>query len=172
LNGVLRSLLALALVALAWSEIGSYRGEILLADAGVRLAAALRGATRGEEAMTSVQTAYAETQRAATLLPGDQRPALSAGIALLLLHRGVDAITILDAAIAQGERPELTLNLGRARGIAGDERGAQAAFLRTAWASPAAVATLPAALRSPLLERVKSLEEDLRAGRLHQVPAL
>ena len=172
MNVLLRSLLALALVALAWPEIGSYRGETLLADAGARLSAALQGATRGEEAVTSVQAAYTEVQRAADLLPADQRPALSAGIALLLLRRGADATAILDAAIAQGERPELTLNLGRARGIVGDERGAQAAFLRTAWASPAAVATLPAALRGPLLERVRSLEEDLRAGRLQQAPPL
>lgn len=172
MNVWIRSLLALALVALAWPELGRYRGEILLADVSARVSAALRGATRGEQATASVQTAYVEAQQAATLLPADQRPALSAGVALLLLHRGADAAAILVAAIEQGERPELTLNLGRARGVSGDERGAQAAFLRTAWASPAAVATLPAALRGPLLDRVRSLEADLRAGRLRQIPPL
>jgi hypothetical protein len=172
MSGPKRLILILALAALAWPEIGRYDGEILLADAAARLSAALNGEIRGDAAVSSVQAAYASAQRAAVLLPEDQRPALSQAIGLLLLHKGADASAILEAAIAQGERPELTLNLGRARGIGGDEQGAQAAFLRTAWASPAAVSTLPAALRGPLLERVKSLERELREGRLRQVPPL
>jgi len=169
---LIRCMLACVLLALAWPEIDSYRGELLLAGAGVRLSAALNGAVRGDAAVASVQIALAQAQRASTYLPGDQRPALSATIALLLLHRGAEAVAILDAAIAQGERPELTINLGRARGILGDEEGARAAFLRTAWASPASVATLPSALREPLLDQVKQLEGDLRAGRLQRIPQL
>lgn len=168
----MRAAVVLALAALAWPEIGRYRAEILLADAAVRLSAALNGELRGDAAIAVVQSAHSELQRAATLLPGDQRPALSAGIALLLLRRGAEAQAVLETAIAEGERPELTLNLGRARGIAGDEAGAQAAFLRTAWASPAAIATLPATLRAPLLERVKLLEQQLRDGQLHEPPPL
>ena len=169
---LIRCACAIVLAVLTWPEIDAYRGEWLLADAGARLSGALKGTTRGDDAVNSVQAALAEAQLAATCLPGDQRPVLSASIALLLLHRGAEAAAILDAAIAQGERPELTINLGRARGILGDENGAQAAFLRTAWASPAAVATLPAAIREPLLERVKVLEDDLHAGRLRQIPPL
>ena len=167
-----RWMLALILAACAWPEIGSYRGEWLLADANARISAAFKGAIGGPAAVTAVQSALTQAQHAAGSLPGDQRPALASAIALLLLHRGTEAAAVLDAAIAAGERPELTLNLGRACGIAGDEAGAQAAFLRTAWASPPAIATLPAAIRAPLLERVKQLEEDLRAGRLQEVPPL
>lgn len=169
---LIRGALAFALMALTWPELASYRGERLLADARARLSDALNGTTRGDAALASVQTALAEAQLAAACLPADQRPALSASIALLLLHRGTEAAAILTAAIAEGERPELTVNLGRARGILGDESGAQAAFLRTAWASPPSVATLPSAIREPVLERVKSLEDELRAGRLRQIPPL
>lgn len=172
MNTLIRCACALALAALAWPEIDAYRGEWLLADAGARLSGVLNGTSRGDSAVKSVQAALAEAQLAATHLPGDPRPALSASIALLLLHRGSEAAAILEAAIAAGERPELTLNLGRARGILGDESGAQAAFLRTAWASPPAIATLPAAMREQLIDRVKLLEEDLRAGRLRQIPPL
>jgi hypothetical protein len=91
---------------------------------------------------------------------------------LLLLRRGEQAIALLAPAIAAGERPELTLNLGRARGISGDEKGATAAFLRTAWANPEAIATLPKSIRGPLLDRVRALEMQLHDGRLQQPPPL
>jgi hypothetical protein len=171
-NILVRCLFGLALVLLAWPEIDAYRGELLLARTRTRLADVLNGATRGDAAIREVQTALDDAQQAEEYLPGDQRPVLSASVALLLLHRGAEAVVVLQPAIAEGERPELILNLGRARGILGDEKAAQAAFLHAAWASPAAVATLPAAIREPLLDRVKQLEQDLRAGRLQQVPPL
>lgn len=165
---IIAGAIALAACAALLPELSRYRAEWILADADARLTAALHGAGGS----TSVQAALDEAQRANDLLPGDQRPALSASIALLLLRRSAEARDVLERAIADGERPELTINLGRARGTLGDERGAQAAFLRTAWASPAAIATLPAALRTPLLERVRELEANLRAGQLAAPPPL
>lgn len=158
----------IALGAALWPEFGRYRGEWLLADANARLTQALRG----NGAAASVQTALDHARRAEAVLPADPRPPLAAAIALLLLQRSGEAKTILEHAIASGERPELTLNLGRARGMLGDENGAQAAFLRTAWASPAAIATLPAFLRTTLLEQVRVHEDELRDGRLSQAPPL
>jgi hypothetical protein len=105
-------------------------------------------------------------------LPADPRPPFAASTALLMLKRSAEAKAVLERALAAGERPELTLNLGRARGTLGDEQGAQAAFLRTAWASPAAIATLPSSMRTTLREQVRALEQDLRAGRLAQAPPL
>ena len=168
----LAAALTILLIAMVWPEPDRYRAEWLLADANGRLSEALRGAITGDAALRSTETAFVQSRQAAALLPDDPRTALSASIALLLLHRGAEAQAILNAAIEQGERPELTLNLGRARGIVGDEPGAHAAFLRTAWASPAAIATLPAVLRAPLLERVAQLETELRAGRLREPPLL
>lgn len=157
-----------ALGAALWPEAAAYRAEWLLADANARLSAALRGTGTA----ASVETALAAARTATNALPADPRPPLAASIALLLLRRPDEAKTILEKAIASGERPELTINLGRARGALGDEAGAQAAFLRTAWTSPAAVATLPSALRADLLEQVRAREDDLRGGRLDRAPPL
>lgn len=162
----------LLLGAMAWPELGRYRAEWLLADANARLSETLRGAITGADAVRSTETALAQSRQAAIWIPEDPRTALAASVALLLLQRGAEARDILNAAIKHAERPELTLNLGRARGILGDAAGADAAFLRTAWASPAAIATLPSAMRAPLLERVADLETDLRAGRLREPPPL
>lgn len=158
----------IAAMAMLAPEFGRYRAEWLLADANARLAAALRGNTT----TASVEKALDDARRAMTTLPGDPRPPLAASIALLMLKRADEARVILEDAVASGERPELTLNLGRARGTLGDERGAQAAFLRTAWGSPASIATLPSSMRGPLLGQVDALEHDLYAGRLVQAPPL
>ncbi|MEO8459297.1 MAG: hypothetical protein ABI451_02105 [Dokdonella sp.] len=157
---------------LLWPELGRYRAEWLLADGNARLERVLRGATTGNDAMHMADAARNEAQRAAVVLVGDPRPILQQSIALLLQQRGTEAIALLTPAIAAGERPELTINLGRARGISGDSTGASAAFLRTAWISPAAIATLPKAMRGDLLDQVKSLEADLRNGRLTAAPPL
>lgn len=162
------ALASCVLAAALWPEAARYRAEWQLADADARLGAALRGA--GSAA--SVEVALGEARAAMNALPGDPRAPLSASIALLLLKRGAEAKALLEPAIATGERPELTLNLGRARGTLGDESGAQAAFLRTAWASPAAIATLPSALRARILERVREFEAELRDGRLDRPPPL
>ena len=163
----------IVLLALAiWPEFGRYHAEWLLADANVRLDRVLRGADRGESALNAADRARTQAHDAGLLLPADPRPPLLESVALILRRQGGDATRVLEAALAHGERPELTLNLGRARGISGDEAGAMAAFLRTAWASPGAIATLPAALRGPLLEQVNGLEIELRAGRLGALPPL
>jgi predicted Zn-dependent protease len=172
MRAAFRCIALLALAASIWPEIGRYRAEWMLAQASGRLERVLRYADQSPRAGAAVEQAEALARRSARLLPGDARPPLLLGIALILQGRAADAIDVLETAIAQGERPELTLNLGRARSSLGDEAGANAAYLRAAWASPDAIATLPAAMRASLLEQVESLESELRAGRLAHPPPL
>jgi hypothetical protein len=169
---LLAILAILALPALLLPELPRYRAEALLADANGSLDAVLRGKLVGSEAVLAVERARLAARQAAHWLPGDPRPPLAEGVALLFQQRGDEASRLLAAAVARAEHPELTLNLGRARGIAGDAAGADAAFLRTAWHSPAAIATLPKTLRADLLARVQALETELRAGRLAAPPPI
>lgn len=160
------------LALLLWPEFGRYRAEWMMGEANSRLERVIRGIDQGAAAQAGIERARMLAHEAAQLLPTDVRAPLLEGIALILQRRGSEAIRVLEAALAQGERPELTINLGRARGISGDAQGAQAAFLRTAWANPGAIATLPAALRGPLLDQVTALEAELHAGRLSSPPPL
>jgi hypothetical protein len=162
----------IVLLALLYPEFGRYRAEWMLSDVHVRLNRALRGIDRGDAALASVGIAAEQAQQAAASLPGDPRPALLQGIAFILAGKGAQAIAVLDAAIAQGERPEFTINLGRARTILGDEAGAHAAYLRTAWASADAITTLPRSMRESLLNEVAVLEGELRAQKLTAPPPL
>ena len=169
---ILRITLIVLSLLLLWPEFERYRAEWMLGDANARLEGVLHGTLKGHTAIVATDAAIALSQHAAQLLPDDPRPQLSESVALLLRQRGAQVIALLEPAITAGERPELTLNLGRARGISGDQAGANAAFLRTAWANPAAIATLPKAIRDPLLERVGELEAQLRAGQLQRAPSL
>lgn len=165
-----RCALLLGLLLMLWPEFARYRAEWQMADANARLQRALGGLDRGTVALQSVAVAAAQAHAAAAHLPGDARPPLFEGVALILSGKGAEALAVLDGAIALGERPELTINQGRARTLLGNEAGANAAYLRTAWASPLAIATLPAAMRATLSTQVASLEIELQAGRLSEVP--
>lgn len=167
-----RILALLALLALLAPEAPRYRAEAWLADANAHLDAVLRGMARGADAWRATEQALLAARQAARRLPGDPRPPLAEGLAMLFQQRGPEAAATLTAAVAQGERPELTLNLGRARGISGDAAGADAAFLRTAWASPASIGTLPAAMRDDLSARVRLLEIALHEGTLKAPPPI
>lgn len=169
---VLRALVLLALASLLWPEWERYRAERMMAEANTRLERAVLGLDRGAVALTSVVQAEALARAACERLPADPRADLLLSVALILQGRGSEAITVLDAAIADGERPELTLSLGRARAVLKDEAGADAAFLRTAWASDVALATLPKAKRLEVRALAKRWEEDLRAGRRDAPPPL
>ncbi len=169
---VLRALAMFVLAMLLWPECARYRAEWMLRQANERLDRVLRGVDRGAVGLRIVDEAAALARRSAVWLPADPRPPLLEGIALILRGDGGAAIAVLDAAIKAGERPELTLNLGRARSIVGDEAGANAAYLRSAWASPAAIDTLPKTMRASFLQQVSQLESKLRDGRLEAPPPL
>lgn len=168
----LRCIALFALALMVWPEWQRYRAEWMLAEANTRLERVLLGRDRGATALASVAQAETLARAAEARLPADPRADLLLSVALILQARGAEAVTVLDAAIAQGERPELTLSLGRARATLQDEAGAEAAFLRTAWASEVAIDTLPKAMRERMHAQVLAWEEDLRAGRLHAPPPL
>lgn len=169
---VVRVLAVVVAAWLVWPELPRYRAEHLLADANARLERVLRGAEPAATAMASVQAAEGAARRAAQLLPSEPRPALARSIALIMTRRLDEAVAVLNDAIARGERPELTINLGRARAALGDEDGARRAYVSTAWAAPSAVGTLPQAMRQSVLDEVAALEAKLRAGELREVPLL
>ena len=169
---VLHCLALLALVLLLWPEWQRYRAEGMLAEANTRLERVLLGRDRGAPALASVVQAESLARAAEERLPADPRADLLLSVALILQGRGTEAVSVLDAAIAQGERPELTLSLGRARALLGDEAGAEAAFLRTTWASEVAIATLPKETRRRMRAQVLQWDEGLREGRLHAPPPL
>jgi len=174
---VLVALLGLAL----WPEFSRYVAEWRLSEANVRLDRALQASQSAaragvpgvdREALRQAQLAGALAEQAHAALSDDPRATLAHAIALIMTSRGADAEALLGAAIASGERPEFTINLGRARTTLGDEAGANAAYLRTAWASPQATATLPKAMREDFQRQVEQLDAQLRAGQLKTPPPL
>ena len=163
----------IAILPLAFSgELLRYHAEWQLAEANGRLSHILLGKQTGAAAHASAEAAVELAKSAEYALPDDPRAWLMHGVALMLADRGAEGLKVLQTAVDQGERPELTLNLGRARFSQGDEAGANAAYLRTAWASPSAIATLPKPMQESLRAQVAELEEDLRAGRLKAPPPL
>ncbi len=179
---MIRRLLLVALLALALSpELARYAAEWSLHEANFRIDQALRmsqsaarsGAVETDRvARRQVEMAGALAAQASAALPGDPRALLTQSIALIMTGHGEQAVALLDGAIAAGERPEFTINLGRARTTLGDEAGANAAYLRTAWASPQAIATLPKAMREDFQRQVGQLDAQLRAGQLEAPPPL
>jgi hypothetical protein len=167
---VLRVLLGAMLLVCLWPEAPRYLAQWRLADASVRLERILSGQVTGADAVASAQRAALQANAARSGLPWDASVALLEGTALLLLQQGVAAQQVFVQAIAIGERPELTLNLGRALALLGDETGAQQAFLRAAWAAPQSLSTMPRATREALLRQVDAWERQLRAGELHVLP--
>ncbi|MCQ4165830.1 hypothetical protein [Tahibacter harae] len=176
-----RLLAIAALAAAVWPELPRYAAEWRLRAANQQLERALDGvqqAARQGQAGDVAQIRQDAAQglrlagQAAAALPGDARVTLARAVGLLLSGRGGEAASLLDAAVAASERPEFTLNLGRARTTQGDSAGADAAYLRTAWASAQATATLPRALRETLQRQVAELEARLRAGNLPAPPPL
>jgi tetratricopeptide (TPR) repeat protein len=163
---------AILVVAAALPELPRYQAERDLAEAGRQIDHVMRGDVKGLDAVNAAQQAEAKSQSASRWLPGDARPPLHRAVALMLLARTNEAIAVLESAIRVGERPELTLNLGRARFQRGDRQGANRAYLRAAWAAPAVLKTLPRPMRTALLNDVALLEVELRDGRSTLPPAL
>ena len=167
-----RFLAAILVIAATWPEFPRYRAERDLAEAGRQINQVMRGVVQGLDAVAAAQQAETLSRDAARWLPGDARPPLHRAVALMLLARTNEAIAVLESAIRAGERPELTLNLGRARFQSGDRQGADRAYLRAAWAAPAVLKTLPMPMRTALLDEVERLDVELREGRSTRPPAL
>jgi tetratricopeptide (TPR) repeat protein len=172
MNGWARLAAAAALLAMLVPEWQAYRAEHALARVEARVDEVLTGRSGGTAAIAAIDAAIADADLARAVLPDDPRSALAAALPRIMRGRAGEARAILEAAIAAGERPELTLNLGRALAAEGDDDAAQAAFLRAAWASPTITATLPRATREAIGVAVAEREAALRAGKLSAIPPL
>ena len=111
---------------------------------------------------------------AALGLPDDPRPWNLAGLARLRARQPQRAVDLFRRALATGERAETDLHFAGAFGALGDREKATAAIVRALWISPALVNTLPLSReeRDALSREVARREDDLRAGRLKEPPAL
>lgn len=154
----------------AMPEVPRYRAEQHLTEAGQHIDALMRGRIVGAEAVAAAQQAEGLAAMSAVSLPGDARPPLHRAVALMLLGRADEAASVLEQAIADGERPEFTLNLGRVRTMQGDAAAADRAYLRAAWASDAVLNTLPQAMRDDLTARVRERETSWRHGQTDAAP--
>lgn len=163
--------LLLALAAFG-HEGWRYTAEHRLGGQRERLDQVLAGRLAGADAVTAVEGVRDAGLAARAALDPDPRPALYAGVALLMLGDVARAESMLRTAIQRGERPELLVNYGRVRAAMGDDPGARASFLRAAFASDASVATLPRALRAELLQEVARRRQALRAGAADTLPPL
>jgi hypothetical protein len=105
-------------------------------------------------------------------LPGDPRPWIIAGSAYLVTRQPERALENYREAFATGERAEIDLNLGRAYALADRQADGDAALLRAGWVSPEILASLPAPVRDPLLDRIRRLSQELGQGRLVAPPPL
>lgn len=169
-NFALRLLAIAALMFYAATQLFAYPAEWQIAEANARLERVLRRLDEPNQGAVSVARALELSSNAMRSLPGDPRPVLLASGALTMLGKSADAIALLDHFVALAERPELVVALGRARAAEGNEPAARAAFLRAAWASPPAIATLPKAVRQALLDDVAVLAKQLAAGKLTAPP--
>lgn len=169
-TGALAAVVALGVAA--WPELPRYRAEWWLAGANARIDAMFRGRVPQPASPGVAAEADMLAVRASASLGDDPRPPMASGIARLIQRRPGPALEALTLARALGERPELTINIGRARGIAGDASGAHRAFVRTAWINPPAVSTLPSAIRRQVLEETAELEAQLVRGELTAPPPL
>ena len=164
---VLRWLAAALVLALAWPGFARYRNDRVLATARTTIHEVI-AAGDAARAAREIPGVVATLQA----VPPDPRRDLMLGLALILARQPDAADRALDAAVARHERPELTLNLGRARAATGDEAGARAAFLRSGWAAPGVLATLPAAMRREVEAGIAEREPALAAGDADVIPPL
>lgn len=169
---VLRFGLLCLLIVLVWPEYAHYRSQWRLAEANARMERVLSGRERSQNAVSSVQKAVVLAQQVREQNPDDPNAILIEGIGLMMLGHGQDAVRSFERAIAQGERPEFVVNLGRARASVGDMPGADQAYLHAAWSSANSIATLPKAMREDLLKEVELLERDLMERNLTSPPEL
>jgi len=169
---LLRVLLVVgALVALVAPELPRYAAERRVGYATAAFRGLLERAGDPETAADVLRIGQVALSTTADL-PGDPRPWIIVGSAFLVTGQPERALENYREAFATGERVEIDLNLGRAYALAKRPESADAALLRAGWVSPEILATLPAAVKDPLLFRIGELSRELREGRLAAPPPL
>ena len=166
-----RVALALLVAGALVPELSRYAAERRLYEVSVVLQVV---ATRPRDVPNpggAVVWAASTAIAASAQIPGDWRPLVFAGAALLIGRQPDQALDRLRQALELGERPEIDVNVGRAYARLGRDELAGAAFRRAAWISPALLAWLPDATRNVVRSELAVLEQALVNGRLAAPPA-
>jgi O-antigen ligase len=168
-----QGLVAVALLASAvWPEFPRYAAERALRQASGSLRFVFRHSSEVPDPQQTLSNIATLAAGAAPALPGDTRPWILAGGAYLVKREPDRALDFYRKALADGERAETDLNIGRAYEGLGQMEKAHQAFLRTVWVSPILRRSLPRDIARPLQDEVKRLKQELKAGRLKSPPPL
>jgi O-antigen ligase len=163
-------LACLILARAVWPELPRHAGERALRRVSEGLRFVLQHPTEVGDPQKVLVELAARARAAAVVLPGDPRPWVLAGSAYLVKGDPGLALELYRTALANGERSETDLNMGRAREGLGQPEQAHRAFLRTAWVNPRLIAAMLPDVADPIRREVQDLEVKLRLGQLRQPP--
>jgi O-antigen ligase len=160
----------LLLARAAWPELPRHAGERALRRVSEGLRFVLQHPTEVKDPQRALTELGARARAATLVLPGDPRPWVLAGSAHLIKGEPGLALELYRTALANGERSETDLNMGRAREGLGQPGEAHRAFLRSAWVNPRLLAGMLPDVADPIRREVQDLEVKLRLGQLRQPP--
>ncbi|MBI2571327.1 MAG: O-antigen ligase family protein [Candidatus Schekmanbacteria bacterium] len=162
-----------ALLALAFlPELDRYRAERKLYAGTTAVRSALLAERSGARSRELLALGRQTPAAVGPHLPGNPGPLLTAGAALLAARDPAAALEIYGHALAEGERAETVLNLGRAYAMLDHRPEALAAFVRAVWVNPELLADCPAAARPLVSMEIYRLTALLEQGRLKSPPPL
>ena len=169
---VARLALFAVLAAAVWPEFPRYAAERKLRAAQDAFRFILTRPSEVTDPPAALGRVADFALEAAKALPGDSRPIVLAGGTRLAAGEAERAIEFYRAALAQGERAEIDLNLGRAFDAMARREEAEAWFLRGGWISPPLLSTLLPDVSGRVSAELVPLEAELKAGRLAAPPPL
>ena len=158
------------LLLLVRPEIARYRAERQLGSANAAFELLLARASEVENATEVLPRVSERAATAALSLPGDSRGWVLAGSCRLVAGDTARALELYRRALSLGERAEIHLNLGRALALLQDVDGANKAFVRSIWISPALLRAVPPGFQDAVSAEITRLEAELAAGRLSAPP--
>jgi tetratricopeptide (TPR) repeat protein len=168
---VLRALVLGAVLGfLLRPELLRYRAERRLGAANAAFEYILDRRTEVPDTAAILNRISAAAVSAAPDLPGDSRAWVVAGSCQLVMRNAERALGLYREGLAAGERAEIHLNVGRAHAMLGEPDYAQAAFLRAVWISPVLLRAVPPEFAPKVETELRSLEADLKSGRLPAPP--
>ena len=168
---VLRALAIAAVLALLLRpEFRRYRAERRLGAANAAFEYILDRPTEVPDTPAILDRVTAAAVSAAPDLPGDSRAWVLAGSCQLVRGNADRALGFYREGLAAGERAEIHLNVGRAHAMLDEIDYAHASFLRAVWVSPVLLRAVPKEFAPRVETELRSLEADLKSGRLSAPP--
>jgi O-antigen ligase len=163
---------SLALAAAVSPEFPRYAAERAIRETSLGLRFVLTQTSQVADPPRFLSQLSSRAVDAAAALPGDPRPWILAGGATLVKGEASAALDLYRKALAQGERAETDLNMGRAYEGLGQTEKAHQALLRAVWINPRLRAALPPDVREAYKDEVAGFRKQLRSGRLQAPPPL